>query len=166
MVSQCGLHLISKLRTDAALYYPPTTPYKGRGRRSIYGDRFNPQQMDNKWRVSFETTDNIRTEVNQVHLRHKQFADPLNVVCILKTHLLTQQKSHVLLFSSDLELSALNMIDYYSLRFQIEFNFRGRKTVLGVGRFYEYQKNTCEQCSELILVYGKCECENVRPISV
>ena len=87
--------------------------------------------MDNKWRVSVETTDTIRTEVNQVHLRHKQFADPLNVVCFLKTHLLTGQKSHVLLFSSDLKLSALNMIDYYSLRFQIEFNFRDAKQYWG-----------------------------------
>ena len=90
-------------------------------------------------RLSVETTDNMMAEVYQVHLRHKQFADPLNVVCILKTHLLTQQKSHVLLFSSDLKLSALNMIDYYPLRFQIEFNFRDANSI-GVGRFYECQK--------------------------
>ena len=30
-VRACGLHLISKLRRDAALYLPPTTPYRGRG---------------------------------------------------------------------------------------------------------------------------------------
>ena len=32
MAKQCRLHLISKLRTDAALYFPPTTPYAGKGR--------------------------------------------------------------------------------------------------------------------------------------
>ena len=151
MVSQCGLHLISKLRTDAALYYPPTTPYKGRGRRAIYGDRFNPQQMDNKWRVSVETTDNIRTEVYQVQLRHKQFADPLNIVCILKTHLLTRQKSHVLLFSSDLKLSALKMIDFYALRFQIEFNFRDAKQYFGLEDFMNVKKIPVNNAANLSL---------------
>ena len=137
MVSQCGLHLISKLGTDAALYYPPTTPYKGRGRRTIYGI----VSIHNKWRASVETTDNIRTEVYQVHLRHKQFADPLNVVGLLKTHLLTEQKSHVLLFSSDLKLSALKMIDFYALRFQIEFNFRNAKQYWGLEDFMNVKKH-------------------------
>ena len=54
--------------------------------------------------------------------RHKHFADLLNVVCLLKTHLQTREKSHVLLFSSDLDMDAETIIDYYSLRFQIEFN--------------------------------------------
>ena len=31
---------------------------------------------------------------------------------------------HVLLFSTDLELDYKKMVDFYSLRFQIEFNFR------------------------------------------
>ena len=35
MAKQCRLHLISKLRTDAALHLPPTTPYAGKGRPRI-----------------------------------------------------------------------------------------------------------------------------------
>ena len=97
--------------------------------------------IHNKWRASVETTDNIRTEVYQVHLHHKQFADPINVVCILKTHLLTEQKSHVLLFSSDLKLSALKMIDFYALRFQIEFNFRNAKQYWGLEDFMNVKKH-------------------------
>ncbi|MYK19961.1 hypothetical protein F4055_17635 [Candidatus Poribacteria bacterium] len=31
MLRNCDLHLISKLRRDAALYLPPATPYQGRG---------------------------------------------------------------------------------------------------------------------------------------
>ena len=46
MTKQCGLSLISKLRVNAALYFPPTPPYTGRGRPRIYGQRFNPQQID------------------------------------------------------------------------------------------------------------------------
>ncbi|MCG9126770.1 transposase [Candidatus Poribacteria bacterium] len=151
MVSQCDLQLISKLRSDAALYYPPSTPYNGRGRPAIYGDRFNSQQSDKKWCVSVETTDSVKAEVYQVQLRHKQFADTLNVVCILKTNRVTQQKSHVLLFSSDLELSAEKMIDYYSLRFQIEFNFRDAKQYWGLEDFMNVNKTPVNNASNLSL---------------
>ena len=140
MVKQCGLHLISKLRTDAALFLPPTTPYAGQGRPRIYGERFNPRQIDAKYCVSADTQGDLRTEVYQMQLRHKKFADLLNVVCILKTNLTTKQQAHVLLFSSDLALDAEKMIDYYSLRFQIEFNFRDAKQYWGLQDFMNVNK--------------------------
>ena len=135
MVKQCGLHLISKLRTDTVLFWQPTTPYAGRGRPRIYGEQFNPQQIDAKNCVSTETTGNMKTEVYQMEGRHKKFADLLNVVCILKTNLRTKQQTHVLLFSSDLALDAEKMIEYYALRFQIEFNFRDAKQYWGLANF-------------------------------
>lgn len=45
----------------------------------------------------------------------------------VKTNLKTNTRSHVVLFSSVLELSFETIIDYYKLRFQIEFNFRDAK---------------------------------------
>ena len=62
------------------------------------------------------------------------------MVCILKTHLLTENKSHVLLFSSDLALDAEKMIDYYRLRFQLEFNFRDAKQYWGLEDFMNVKK--------------------------
>lgn len=135
MVRDCGLHLISKLRRDAALYLPPKTPYQGRGRPAIYGEKFNPKDIDSKYQVSTQTQGNITTEVYQIACRHKRFPEPLNVVCLLKTDTKTQEKSHVLLFSSDPELDAETMIDYYALRFQIEFNFRDAKQFWGLDDF-------------------------------
>ena len=132
MTLQCDLHLISKLRTDAALYLHPTTVREGPGRPQIYGERFDPRQVDPKYRISTEINANIRTEVYQINLRHRKFPEPLNVVCILKTNLTTKQQSHILLFSSDLALDAEKMVDYYSLRFQIEFNFRDAKQYWGL----------------------------------
>ena len=101
MVKQCGLDLISKLRTDAALFLPPTTPYKGRGRRAIYGERVHLHKIDKKYLVWTQTADNMRTDVYQMKLRHKKFPDPLNVVCPKKTNLTTKQQTYVLLFSSE-----------------------------------------------------------------
>ena len=131
MTKQCGLELISKLRVNTALCFPATAPYAGRGCPRLYGEQFNPQQIDPKYRVSTQMHANITTQAYQAQLRQKKFPDPLNVVCILKTHLQTHWKSHVLLFSSDLALDAETIIDYYALGFQIEFNFRDAKQFWG-----------------------------------
>ena len=149
MVRDCGLHLISKLRRDAALYVPPTTPYQGRGRPAIYGEKLNPKDIDSKYRVSTQTQANITTEVYQMQCRHKRFPDPLNVVCLLKTDAKTQEKSHVLLFSSDLELDAETMIDYYALRFQIEFNFRDAKQFWGLDDFMNIKEIPVKNAANL-----------------
>ena len=53
MTQECGLFLISKLRVNTALYFPATAPYAGRGRPRIYGQRFNPQQIDTKYRCLY-----------------------------------------------------------------------------------------------------------------
>lgn len=132
MTKQGGLHLISKLRVDAALYLEPTTPQEGPGRPRLYGERFNPRQIDPKNLISTEINGNIRTQVYQINARHRKFPELLNVVCVLKTNMTTKQQSHILLFSSDLALDAKKMIDYYSLRFQIEFNFRDAKQYWGL----------------------------------
>ncbi|RKU29364.1 hypothetical protein C6497_02680 [Candidatus Poribacteria bacterium] len=67
-----------------------------------------------------------------MNLRHRKFTELLNIVCVRKTNLLTNQQSYILLFSSDLALDAEKMVDYYSLRFQIEFNFRDAKQYWGL----------------------------------
>ena len=123
------------------------TPERGRPR--LYGQRFNPQHIDPKWRISRQTHANITTEVYQAKLHHKKFPDPLNVVCILKTHLPTEKKSHVLLFSSDLALDAETLIDSYALRFQIEFNFRDAKQFWGLEDFMNVNKTPVNNAANL-----------------
>jgi len=149
MVRGLRLHLISKLRKDAALYLPPTTPYQGRGRPAIYGEKFNPKKIDSKYRVSTQTKGNITSQVYQIVCRHKRFPDPLNVVCLLKIDAKTQEIAHVLLFSSDLELDAETVIDYYALRFQIEFNFRDAKQFWGLGDFMNVKEMPVSNAANL-----------------
>jgi putative transposase len=59
----------------------------------------------------------------------------VNVVILVKTNLRTQAQAHVILFSSDLELPYVQRVDYYSLRFQIEFTFREAKQYWGLEDF-------------------------------
>ena len=164
MTQQCGLHLISKLRVNTALYFPATAPYAGRGRPHLYGQRFNPQQIDPKWRISTETHGNITTEVYQATLRHKKFPEPLNVVCILKTQLLTAKKSHVLLFTSDLALDAEKMIEYYGLRFQIEFNFRDAKQFWGLEDFMNVNKTPVNNAANLSMFMVNVSAKLLAPL--
>ncbi|MFZ4504698.1 MAG: hypothetical protein ACOYM1_12195 [Methylovulum sp.] len=85
-------------------------------------DRLTPEHLCHE-----EVEKNIRTRIYQVQLLHKNFPQPLNVVVIVKTNLTTGKSAKVLLFSDDLELAYDKLIDYYQLRFQIEFNFRDAK---------------------------------------
>jgi hypothetical protein len=77
----------------------------------------------------------IETCLYQMRVLHKEFAQPLNVVIIAKTNLRTQARAHVILFSSDLDLAYARLVDYYGLRFQIEFNFRDAKQYWGLEDF-------------------------------
>ena len=137
MVRQIGLHLISKLRHDSALYLPYNGPYSGRGPRKKYGDKINYQNIPDKYLKESSTDEDksIDTKIYQMQVRHKKFADLLNVVVIVKTNLKMNKVSHVVLFSSDLDLSYELLIDYYRLRFQIEFNFRDAKQHWGLEDF-------------------------------
>ena len=127
LARQCDLHLISKLRSDAALYFPYTGPYAGRGPRRQYGRKVACDALPAQYLKETRVEGHIETRVYQMQLLHKEFAQPLNVVILAKTNLRTQARAHVVLFSSDLALAYAQLVDYYSLRFQIEFNFRDAK---------------------------------------
>jgi hypothetical protein len=135
MAQSCKLQLISKLRSDSALYLPYDGPYAGRGPKRIYGDKRTPGSLPERYLCQTSSEKGVETRIYQLQARHKTCAQPLNVVCIVKTNLRTQAQAHVLLFSSDLALSFDKVIDYYCLRFQLEFNFRDAKQYWGLEDF-------------------------------
>jgi len=135
MVRQCSLHLISKLRWDAALYFPYDGPQKKRGANKKYGDKLNYNHIPEQYLKETTVTDGIQTKTYQMTMWHKLFPELLNVVVIVKTNLKTGARAHVVLFSSDLDLAYDKLIDYYRLRFQIEFNFRDAKQFWGLEDF-------------------------------
>jgi hypothetical protein len=135
MARQCNLHLISKLRCDAALYFPYTGPYAGRGPRRKYGNKVHYDNIPMQYLKETSVEGHIQTRLYQAQLLHKEFTQPLNVVIIVKTNLHTQARAHVVLFSSDLALAYAPLVDYYGLRFQIEFNFRDAKQYWGLEDF-------------------------------
>jgi putative transposase len=151
MAQQCDLHLISKLRADAALYLPYTGPYAGRGPRRIYGEKLDPRAIPERYLRQTSVEHGIETRTYQLEARHKTIAQVLNVVLIVKTNLRTQAVAHVILFSSDLALPFDKLIDYYCLRFQLEFNFRDAKQYWGLEDFMNTSPTAVSNAANLSL---------------
>ncbi|MDA0266328.1 MAG: transposase [Cyanobacteria bacterium] len=147
MARQCHLHLISKLRHDSQLF----VPYQSKDARRKYGERLNPKQLPVAYRVEATTEDGIRSERYQLRALSPAFGNPLNGVIICKTHLATQRQAHVILFSSDLELVHEQLVDYYALRFQIEFNFRDAKQFWGLEDFMNTTERGVTNAANLAL---------------
>lgn len=135
MVRQCSLHLISKLRHDAALYLPYEGAHSKYGPRKKYGQKLDYHHLPQRYLKATSRDKDLQTDIYQMGAWHKRFADPLNVVIIIKTNLTTQAQAHIVLFSSDLTLAYDKLIDYYCLRFQLEFNFRDAKQFWGLEDF-------------------------------
>ncbi|MBK8795197.1 MAG: hypothetical protein WAU00_00260 [Caldilinea sp.] len=115
------MHLISKLRHDSALYFPYKGEQKKSGPRRRYGDKLNVQAIPERYQMATSQNKGIRTDVYQAKMLHECFADPLNVVILVKTNLESGACTYALLFSTDLTLTHDTLIHYYRLRVQIEF---------------------------------------------
>lgn len=122
-------HFISRLRSDADLYY-----LWNKGRSA--GQRGAPRKYDGKviftdlqrwqWSGTHPIHDHIQL-YSQV-LYSKRFGHPLRVVLLLNS----RTNKYVLLASSDQQQEASQIAFYYHLRFQIELLFRDAKQFTGL----------------------------------
>jgi putative transposase len=149
MARQVNLHIISKLRHDSALYIPYESPDSNKRSRRKYGDKLDYRNLPEKYLCKSEIENGIQTDIYQATVLHKEFAPPLNVVILVKTNLKTNTSSHIILFSSDLDLKADKIIDYYKLRFQIEFNFRDAKQFWGLEDFMNLSQTAVTNAANL-----------------
>ena len=151
MVRQLDLHLISKMRTDAALYLRPTALQKQTTPQRKYGDRLDFAKMPEALLCSSQTEAGYNTVFYRAVCLHKNFDRLLNVVILQRTHLASGRKGQVILFSSDLFLGADALIDYYRLRFQIEFTFRDAKQHFGLEDFMGLKQTSVANAMSLSL---------------
>jgi putative transposase len=147
MVRQTGLHLISKMRSDAALYLP----FEGKHEKPGHGAKIDVRAMDGKHLKQTSIEGNLRTDIYQGQFINQEFDFPLNVVVLIKTNLVTSTQAHVILFSTDLEQAYDKLIKFYSLRFQIEFNFRDAKQFWGLEDFMNVKEIAVTNAANLSL---------------
>lgn len=164
MVTQLGLHLISKLRYDSALYFPYDGPYAGRGKRKKYGNKLDYRHMPEASLQESSVAEGIETKIYQMNVWHKKFADLLNIVVIVKTNLTTQAVAHIVLFSSDGDLAYAQLIDYYRLRFQLEFNFRDAKQYWGLEDFMTIKQTPVYNSANLAMFMVNLSHAVMRPL--
>ena len=149
MVRRCQLQLISKLAVNSALCFLYDGPYSGRGPHKKYGARVKYRELPSKYLKQTSTEKGICTEIYQFNALHKLFAQTLNVVLIVKTNTATGARAHAILFSSDLNQTCAQIIDYYTLRFQIEFNFRDAKQYWGLEDFMNVKETPVTNAANL-----------------
>jgi putative transposase len=162
MVRRLDLHLVSKLAKNSALYFPYTGEQKKVGNRRKYGSKLDYQQIPNRYRTESFTQDGVRTDIYQMTLWSKAFPDPLNIVIIVRNKLATQECAHVVLFSSDLTLAYDQLILYYRLRFQIEFNFRDAKQFWGLEDFMNLKARPVYNAANFAMFMGNLATRLVR----
>jgi len=149
MVRKENLHLISKMRSDAALYPAFEGEHSGPGAKPKYDAKIDVYKMEAKYLKETSVKDNLRTDIYQGQFYNKEFAFALNVVILVKTNLATNAHAHAILFSTDLEQAYDKIIQFYSLRFQIEFNFRDAKQYWGLEDFMNVKKTAVTNAANL-----------------
>jgi hypothetical protein len=121
------LHIISRLRDDAALFYLFEGTYQGKGRPKLKEGQVDLKNID-KDRFEFVQEDKeqgIKTWTAVVW--SKSLKRKIRIVYLEKLDSKGMYKSHKVLFSTLTTLSAIQIIEYYTMRFQIEFIYRDAK---------------------------------------
>ena len=127
---QTDLTIICRLRDDANLRYLFTGKQKGTGRSRQYGGKVDVSNIDKRrFRLEYRGTDMIiySAIVNSVSLKRN--------IKVAYTEFLDDQgrmRTTKLFFSTDIEMSGIDIIRYYKARFQIEYLYRDAKQFTGL----------------------------------
>ena len=137
------INLISKFKTNAHLILPYDGSQSGKGRPRTKGNKVDLSKIDERFFVETlnDTDSKVNTKVYQFRAYTPKISRHLlNIVVLKHTHQITKKESHTILFTNDLKLTTSQVIKYYSLRFQIEFDFRDAKQFYGLSDFKNYKQ--------------------------
>lgn len=122
-------HLVTRLRCDANLRYLFQGPWpKRKGRKKRYDGKVNLHDVS---RMDFvgSIDDNGDIELYTALVNSPHMKQDFRIAYVRNRH---KPEQYVVLASTDLELDAQKIVDYYSLRFQIEMIFRDAKQHTGL----------------------------------
>lgn len=121
--------LVSRLRNDAFLRYEFKGEQKlGRGRPKQYDGKVDFSKLKMEHFCIIEEND--ENKIYQAKVHSKSLGRFINLVIVY-----TKRKSkwnHKLYFTTDLDLEATLLLEYYQTRFQIEFTYRDGKQFAGL----------------------------------
>ena len=168
LAQQNELELISKLRRDTVLYEPYEGAQSGKGRKKKYGARLKYDELPAKY---LQKTEKKGDEIINYYAGvfwHQEFAEAMNVVVIVRRQVKKKKVGHAILFSSEVGLAWEKLLDYYSLRFQIEFNFRDVKQHFGLEDFMNTTKvgvtNAANLAFLMVLLSAKLQTDSAEGV--
>jgi len=125
-----GFHVISKLRDDANLRYKFTGKYSGKGRPPHLGGKIDLDNLNLDIFTQVEMNDKA-TQAFYAIVNSKSLKMDILLVVERKTDA-NGKTIQRLIFSTDTKMNALEVLEYYHCRFQMEFNFRDAKQATGL----------------------------------
>lgn len=129
-IIEMNMHLISRFRDDADLKYLFTGKQTGgRGRPRKYAGKIDTKNIDENY---FEMiTQNNEAAIYSAIVYSKSLKRNVRLVHVTYTNTKGKQ-SHKLYYSTDTNAEALDILDCYRSRFQIEFLYRDGKQYTGL----------------------------------
>ena len=131
ILENTSLHIISKLRTDANLWYPYHGAHTGkRGRPKSYAEKVAVKNIDKKLITLCHQDDDTRVYEGVVY--SKMLGRKIKIAYLERWKDGSYSGEYVILFSTDLHLAGSFIYLYYKSRYQIEFLFRDAKQHCGL----------------------------------
>lgn len=133
-----GFHIVSRLRDDANLRYLFNGEQNPQGRKKQYAGKVDVANLSDAYAKCVSDTDKERIywfEANSPSLKKT-----LNIV-VVKTLNSKGKWQHKIYFSTDLKQHWQDILQYYRLRFQIEFLYRDAKQHTGLNDCQARSKN-------------------------
>lgn len=136
-----GIDLLSKFKCNTALWLPYEGEQKS-GRQRVYGEKLDMNAIPKHKLVKEEVKDGQKIEYYMFEAYAKNCFGPILLkVVVAKAKRLSDGKVGTnIWFTTKCSLGYETIIEYYSLRFQIEFDFRDAKQHFGLSSFKNYKK--------------------------
>jgi len=130
-VTSCGLHFISRLQDNAALFYLFKGEQKGgRGAPKKYDGKVNKKEPDMRHFSLVLNKKEIKIYNAIVYCR--AFERNINLSIAVFYNKEGKEVTRKMYFSTDSELDGVKIVSYYRSRFQIEFLYRDAKQHCGL----------------------------------
>lgn len=138
-VTEAGMELVSRFRDDAVLRYPYLGPRKaGRGRPRKFAGKVNPAKPDpGHFKIATKDEGAI---VYGARVHAKALGRYVKAVLVHYLKADGSLKAAKLYFSTDVDMTGLDVLRYYRARFQIEFLYRDAKQHTGLGQCQSRKK--------------------------
>jgi len=136
-----GNHLITRVKKNATAYVPATPKKKGRGRPKKYGKKVRLKNLFKKAQDFVTAKSPIYNEKN-ITLKYYE----VNLLCripgilVKYVAVIHPTRGKIILMSTDLGLSAIDIIKLYGLRAKIETSFKQSLHTLGAYSYHFWLK--------------------------